>query len=306
MRNIAIISCLLTAFTGLSFAQGTTGFELMRTEVSSRGASLAGAMSAVESGVDGLFYNPAALGTLEGHHTELTYFKHLLDIESGFLAYGRNIPGYGTAAIGVNYINYGAFDEATAYGELTGETFRAADFVFTAGFGRKAFNWLSLGANVKYARSEIWDRVATAYALDMGLLIFTPWDNTKIGFTACNIGKTIEGYYDYQDKLPLTYKLGVSKPLAHLPLVILLQLEQAQDNDLYFAAGGEFTISEIFLLRLGWNSHGADQRVDSNNDIFAGVSGGFGFAVSGVFFDYAVNSWGELGTLMRFTIGGKF
>jgi len=306
MRKLSIIIGLTAVIAAQAAAQGTTGFELMRTEVSSRGASLAGAMAGMETGIDGLFYNPAALGAMEGHHTELTYFSHLMDIESGFIAYGQNFSGIGTAAIGVNYINYGVFDEATAYGEVTGETFRAADLLFTAGYGRKALDWLSLGVNVKYARSEIWDQSASAYAFDAGGLITTPWDNTKIGFTACNMGKTLDGYYDYKDKLPLSYKFGIAKPLAHLPLVIALQVEKAPDSDLYYAAGGEFSISEMFQLRLGWNSRGADQKVGNNNDVFAGVSGGFGFTTSGVFFDYAVNSWGELGTLMRFTIGGKF
>ena len=306
MKKAVITAGILTLISIQVNAQGTTGFEIMRSEISSRGAAMAGAMVAMETGLDGIYYNPAALGMTEKRNANLTYLNHLLDIESGFIGYSQPVKDYGTVGIGINYINYGTFDEATAFGELTGNTFRAADLQFTAGYGKKIMEWLSAGISVKYARTEIWDMVSTAAAFDAGGLIYTPFDNIKVGFGIYNMGKTLSGYYDYEDELPLVYKLGFSKPLAHLPLEIALQVEKFQDSDLYLSAGGEFTITEMFRLRLGWSTKGADQRVDGNNDILAGVSFGLGLRTSGVIFDYAMSSWGELGTLTRFTVGGEF
>lgn len=306
MQKAAISIGIILTLSFPSFGQGTTGFEIMRSEISSRGAAMAGAMAAMETGLEGLFYNPAALGATEKRNANLTYLKHLLDIESGFIGYSQPVKDYGVFAAGLNYINYGRFDEATAFGELTGNTFRAADLQFTLGYGKKLLPWFSAGVSVKYVRSEIWDVTSTAAAFDLGGLIYTPFDNTKIGFGIYNMGKTLDGYYDYKDELPLGYKLGFSKPLAHLPLEIALQVEKFQDSDLYLSAGGEFTISEMFLLRTGWSTKGADQRVDGNSDVLAGVSFGMGLRTSGVIFDFALSSWGELGTLTRVTIGGEF
>jgi hypothetical protein len=83
-------------------------------------------------------------------------------------------------------------------------------------------------------------------------------------------------------------------------------LEKYQDSNLYFSAGGEFTISEILLLRLGWSTRGGEQHVGTDSDIFAGASVGLGIQTSGVVVDYSLTSMGELGTFQRFSIGGEF
>ncbi len=305
LRRLIIFGILILS-AQLVFAQGTTGFEIMRSEVSGRGAGMAGALIAVESGVDGLFYNPAALGGMDYRQADLSYLSHLLDIDSGFLAYGQPLKDYGVLGVGINYINYGNFEEATAYGELTGNKFKANDLLFTLGYGRKMVEWLSLGLSIKYVRSEIWNVTASGVGFDVGALIYTPFDGTKIGAGVFNMGRSLDGFYDYKDKLPMGYKLGVSKPLAHLPLEIALQLEKYQDSQIYFSAGGEFTISELLRLRFGWSTKGVDQKVEGDKDIFAGASLGAGLWVSNVFFDYAVTSWGNLGTLIRITVGGVF
>lgn len=287
-------------------AQGTTSFELLRSEVSSRGASMAGAMTAMNTGVDGIYYNPASLGLMENHQTDISYLKHLLDIESGFLVYGQPVSKYGGFAAGINYINYGVFEEATAYGELTGVKFRANDLLFMGGWGKKVTDRISVGLTGKYIRSAIYDQTASAVAFDAGCLLITPFDSAKVGIVVTNIGKAVDGYYEVKEKLPLSYRIGASKKLAHLPMEIALQAEKFTDSDLYLSAGGEFTISEIIKLRLGWSDRGADQKIGADNDFLAGFSAGFGLYVSGVYLDMSAGSWGELGTMKRFTIGGEF
>jgi hypothetical protein len=306
MKKIKLFFLWLLVISTSLFAQGTTGFEIARSEVGSRGAGMSGALIAVESGIDGLFYNPASLAGIENHRVDLTYFKHLLDIESGFVAYGQNYEGIGAFGIGINYINYGVFHEATSYGELTGETFRAVDFLATIGYGRKINDWIAVGANIKLMRAEIWDVSSSAFAGDAGILVYTPWDSTKIGAGVFNLGKTLDGFYDYKDELPLGIKAGISKPLAHLPLEWGLQVEKYIDSEVYLSVGGEFTLSEMFKLRFGWTSKGSEQRVGADSDILAGISGGLGFRAGGVVIDYSISSMGELGTLNRFSVGGEF
>ena len=306
MKKILIITALIVTSVAIIYAQGTTGFETLRSDVSGRGAALAGAMISMDSGIDALYYNPAALGEIDNQRVNGTYLKHLLDIESGFLAYGRKVDNYGTFGIGLNYMNYGKFNVANTDGVLTGDSFRPTDLLLTAGYGKRVHEYFSLGGNFKYIRSEIYDLTSSAVAFDFGGIVYLPNQGTRIGFGIFNMGKTLDGFYDYKDELPLAYKIGFSKPLQHLPLVISLQVDKFKDSDIYVSAGGEFTLNEMLRLRLGWSSRGQGQKMDTNSDIFAGMSFGVGFTTSGVLVDYSLVSMGELGALNRISVGGMF
>ena len=298
--------CMLWGFVGNTAGQGTTGFDHLRREVSSRGAAMAGAMIAVDSGIDALFYNPAALTTLTGHAGEITYSNDLLDFESGFAAYGQEIKRLGYFGVGVSYINYGDFAESTNQGEITGDKFHAADVLFTSGYARNFGEYISAGVNLKYIHSSIYDVSSTAVAGDIGLLIHTPFDSANIALGVFNLGGVIDAFYQYKDKLPVAYRIGFSKPLAHLPLLIGVQAEKFSDSPVYFSGGGEFTISEILRLRFGWSSRGQEQKVDTSKDILAGVTCGMGIVAGSINIDYSIGSYGELGAVTRFTVGGFF
>lgn len=305
LKKTLILFIVLTA-ASTAFCQGSTGFETLRAEVGGRGSAMASAMIAMDSGIESLFYNPASLGEVDNHRFKATYLNHLLDIESGFFAYGQRLKNWGTFGIGLNYMNYGVFHVTTPYGVETEETFRPTDLLFTLGYGRKMFDLVSLGVNVKYIRSEIHNVSSSAAAVDLGGMVYTPFNGTKIGFGVFNLGRTLDGFYEHKDELPLAYKIGLSTPLEHLPLVVALQLEKYKDSDIYISAGGEFTLSEMFRLRLGWSTRGQDQHMDTDKDVLAGATVGVGLQVSGVIVDFSLVSMGELGTLKRFSLGGMF
>jgi hypothetical protein len=302
-----LIQVFIALFLGnIAFSQGTTGFETLRADVSSRGAGMAGAMIAMDSGEEGLFYNPGALGEVDNHRVRTTYINHILDIEAGFMVYAQRVKNWGTFAIGLDYMNYGEFNVTTTEGVVTEEKFHPNDIVFIIGYGKKIQDWAAIGTNLKCIRSEIYDVYSSAVACDLGGIIYIPTQNIRIGGGIFNLGRTLDGFYDYKDKLPLGYKVGLSRPLEHLPLVVALQLEKYSDSDLYISAGGEFTLSEYFRLRLGWNSRGRDQKMGTDKDFLAGASAGLGFQIGGVIVDFSYASMGELGLLKRLSVGGVF
>ncbi len=303
LKRTVLLSAVLLSFAPFVFSQGTTGFELLRSDAGARGAAVAGAMVGFDSGFDGLFYNPAAIAGLENTNIQATYLNHLLDIESGSIVYGRDFKGYASAALGVNYVNYGNFKRTDASGYQVGGDFSPSDLLIILGAGKKLNEAVSVGVNLKYIRSEIWEVSASAAAVDVGALIDTGWKYWTIGAGVFNLGKSLDGYYDYKEKLPLTYKVGASKPLEHLPLTIMLQGEKYQDSGIYFSAGGEFTLNDRLKLRLGWSTRSRDQKAGTNRDIFAGASAGLGIAFKSLNFDYALSSMGEMGVLNRISIG---
>ena len=60
------------------------------------------------------------------HYTKLydmlvvNYVNYLADINYGYVSYARSYDSIGNFAVGMHYINYGNFLEATKEGDLTG------------------------------------------------------------------------------------------------------------------------------------------------------------------------------------------
>jgi hypothetical protein len=121
-----------------------------------------------------------------------------------------------------------------------------------------------------------------------------------------NLGKERSPFIRTKENLPLNFQFGVSKHLAHLPMLYSLTLIKYQDEDLRFRAGGEFTLSKNLSLRLGYDTVRSDQKVGTDADRFAGLSIGLGLAIHDYVLDYGLSSFGEVGALNRLSISMTF
>jgi hypothetical protein len=114
---------------------------------------------------------------------------------------------------------------------------------------------------------------------------------------------------DTHERMPTSFRLGFSKRLAHLPLLLGFNLLKSVDRQssafwgLYWALGGEFTLTDHLLLRLGYTSRGQEQKAGWGPDRWAGVSLGFGLRFGRYRVDYGFRSQGILGQENLFSIG---
>jgi len=286
---------------------------------------MAGAFVAVPGDIHNLAYNPAGLTELEPkRHGTATYLNHLLDFQSGFLAYAQPFQK-GTIAAGLHFFDYGQLEGKNTSGEPTGN-FGANSVAFSVGYAKKFFDSgvlknLLLGGNGKFIRFQIDNFTSTALALDLGMIYMIPSQQLNIGLAVFNWGTTTSAFIETKDDLPLNYQIGISKKLAHLPLMYSISLVKFNDEDfdvhvggiddiqingLDLRLGGEFTLTEQLFLRLGYNTVGQDQKVDTGKDRLAGVSLGLGFKVNSIDVDYSFSSFGEVGSLNRVTLIGRF
>lgn len=290
-----------------SDSPATTGFEFLRTEVGARPAAMSGAFIAIGGDPICTFYNPAGLSKIRIRGGSITYLKHLLDFHSGTLV-GALPQKWGTIGFGVNYMNFGEFKETTEQApEGTGQTFGANSLeaaIAAAGIYQKT---LSYGATIKYIRSSISHYASDAIVIDLGLIFHVPFtNNLDIGMAMFNYGQTINAFVNTKDKLPLNFRAGFSKKLAHLPLMFAGQVYKYVDDIFQWNLGGEFILTEELFIRLGYNSLGRDQKLDLNGDKFAGLNIGLGFQWRKYRIDYAFSSMGEIGSLNRFTFSTVF
>ena len=306
-RTIILIIIFKIVANNMGYSSEMAGFNFLRTDVGARYSALAGAAVAIPGDVHSVYYNPAGLAILGKRVASATYLKHVLDFHAGFMGYAQQVKGIGVIGGGINYIDYGTFDETDDQGKKSGRTFGANNFVVTASLSNVLFSHLLAGASVKYIRSSIDQYSAEAYAFDLGLIYRVPFtSDLDIGLAVLNIGQSVSAFIDTKEDLPLKLIGGFSKRLAHLPLLFNASIYKHIDDDFQFNIGGEFTLIEGLFLRFGYNSTGRDQKVKGDLDSIAGFSLGFGFHWNYYNLDYAFSSMGEVGSLNRVTFSTNF
>lgn len=287
-------------------SSGTAGYEFLRTHIGARPSAMAGAFISIPGDIHSVYFNPAGLTPISGRLVTATYLNHVLDFQSGFVAYTQPIKNIGQMAVGIDYMNYGDFDETDAAGNKLGN-FGAGSFAITSSLGRSLNNELMVGASVKFIYFSIVEYNSTALALDLGAIYKVPFiEDMNVGIGVFNLGQALTAFMDHKDPLPLNIVIGFSKKLAHLPLEYCVTANKYIDDDIQFNAGGEFTLAEGVFLRLGYNSLGRDLKIGADGDQFAGLSMGLGFHWKQMQFDYGLSSFGAIGYLNRATFSYQF
>jgi hypothetical protein len=310
-----ILTILIPSLSLPVFSQsvGTTIFEFLKTPYSARGAAMANNLVAIKGDVDAMFYNPAALSDVENNRWTINYVNHLLDLQGGQLAYVRNSK-IGNIGVGLVYFNYGDFQETNQFGEQTGRDFSASEFAFAASLSNTLGEGFDYGVNLKYIYSSLDIYNASGLAFDGGIIYTSAkFTDLQIGLSISNVGFILNNYAETREKMPLYLRLGFSKRLEHLPLLFSASLNDMTLNtgetiDILkrFSIGGEFDISQVIKLRVGYDN-GINQNVKSSGGrSFGGISAGLGINWNDFRLDYAFSNYGDLGSQNRLGITGGF
>jgi len=303
-KKVHLVALALLAVPRLSVAGGTVGFEFLRTQMGARPSAMAGAFVSIPGDLYAIYYNPAGLAEAVDRSFTATYLNHLLDFQSGFAAYLHPAGKRGKVAAGIHYIDYGTFQKTDDFGNDVG-SFGANSLVLSVSYSAKLHPKVLYGVTAKYIRSSIDQYTSDAFAADAGLMVHVPFDrDLDVGVGVSNVGQVRTAFIKTKEELPFLVSAGLSKRLAHLPLLYSVNVFKYRDTELKFALGGEFTLTEQLFLRLGYNSLGRDQRVGMGRDRIAGASIGLGLKWSRYHLDYAFSSFGEVGSLNRISFSG--
>jgi hypothetical protein len=303
---ILIFGLFLLNNSTMAASSGTAGFEFLRTYIGARPSAMAGAFVSIPGDIYAIYFNPAGLASIPNRLASATYLNHVLDFNSGFIAYTQPIRRLGQLGIGINYMNYGDFEQTDERGNRLGN-FGAGSFAIQSALGRSINENLMAGISAKFVYSSIDKYTATAIAFDLGMIYKLPFiEDMNVGIGIFNAGTTINAFMDHKDQLPLNVVVGFSKKLAHLPLEYCITANKYIDDDIQFNFGGEFTLAEGVFLRLGYNSLGREMKIGADEDKFAGISFGLGFQWKQILFDYGLSSFGAIGYLNRATFSYQF
>jgi len=309
-RSILLRTFLaLVLASGASHAQNST-YSFLLSDVSARSAAMAGSFVSMRNDVNAIFYNPAGLNTVTPSQASFGYLKNLLDINSGYASFAQEVSGVGMIGIGINYVNYGTFDETDEFANRIG-TFSAGDLAVSVGYAGELDENLSYGVAGKFIYSSIADARSSALAADMGILYFIPGANPiSLGISLLNLGTQLNPYLTTRENLPLELKVGATVKPEHLPLLLNIDFHKLNESQadlvshfMSFSLGGEFTMSKELRFRFGYQNERRRELKLGTSSGLAGFSFGGGLVLEKLRFDYAYVSLGKIGSLNSISVG---
>jgi hypothetical protein len=211
----------------------------------------------------------------------------------------------------VTYVNYGENDKRDRFGTSLG-TFGAADLALSLGYANAVDN-LHYGGAVKVIYSYIDSYSASGLALDAGVTYDLPEQQWTFAASLQNLGTQLSSFGEENEALPLDLRVGLGKKLEHLPLLFLFEFhgltneyDAFMDRFANFSLGGEFTLSKVLKLRVGYGNQARKDLKVGETAKLSGFSTGLGINVRPVQLDYAFTSMGDIGAQHRITLGASF
>ena len=307
---ISVIAAAVILTANTAFTQQQYTYDFLNLNVDARSSAMAGSFVSVSNDVNTIFYNPAGLATLEGKQASVGFFKYLMDINSGNVAYSQKYKDIGYFGAGIRYMNYGSFDKYDENFENLG-TFGANELALSLGYANKYKVNFHYGANVKFIYSSIDEYNSMALALDLGAMYVIPEEKLNFGISILNLGTQVKKYINTNEKLPIDLRIGMTKSLEHLPLTVNIGFSNLLDEYAKFferfkniVVGGEFTLNDYVLLRTGYNNPQRQNFKTGSSLGISGFSAGIGIRFGERYkLDYAFNSLGNVGAAHRFNIG---
>jgi hypothetical protein len=294
-----------------TYAQAGSGvYSFLNLPASSRLAAMGGSnISIRDNDVNFAFANPALLTQETNKNIGLSYTAYLAGINEGSAIYAFSLNDRSYVAAGIQFVNYGQFQEVTEENQLLG-TFTASDYALNFMYAQKLTEKWTLGAIVKPIFSNYESYSSFGIATDIGVNYSNDDKLLSSGLVFRNIGTQLKSYYSsdgsqHRESLPFDIQLGVSKRFAHAPLRLSLTATNLQRWNLnYFKLNTalyevetvkssfmgmlmrhllvavDFLPSNSFYITLSYNARRAAEMSISNTRSLAGFSGGFGLKIS--------------------------
>lgn len=261
-------------------------------EPSARARGMGGAFIASCDDASAIFYNPAALQTATaGVNTGYAklFGNDFQILRTGALAY--HLPKFGTIALGIKKMGIEYQDVEL---ESEGTYSLAHSFLLIGDIHSKLYlgytvnlNHISFGETV----GEFDPGEESVFGVDFGALAVLH-QRTRIAFAVKNINNPSVGKGKTSD-LPQFLTIGIAYQ-PYYGVTTELDLKQKFSEDTKIQFGIEFEIINNFWLRTGASTY-------PNS-----ISGGVGFLIKGIKFDYGVNTHSVLAPTHHFSIGYQF
>lgn len=343
LRLLGILLAIILSVQLQAQIGGRYTYEFLNLSPSARISGLGGNLiTVVDDDVNLAFQNPGLLNSSMHQQIAFSHNFFLGDIQHGYAAYGHYVDQWKTTFhTGIQYVDYGEFDQTNVLGEREG-TFKAAEYAFTVGAAYPFYDRLTIGANMKLVSSQLAGFNSFGISTDIAGVYTDTASNFVATVVFRNVGTQISTFReDNFEPIPFEIQVGISKRLTYLPFrfsIIYRNLERwdilyddpnAEEDTFFlgeetsddsetgqffdtffrhFVFNGEFLFGkrENFRLRVGYNHL---QRRELLVDNFRGLSGfsfGAGIKINRFRIDYGRSVYHLAGGVNHLSISTNF
>jgi len=313
----ALLCCVPVAWAGSDDRVGTNGAPELLIPVGPRGTALGPSSAADVSGIEGTFWNPAGLASLEGTDALFTHTQYFASMNLNYAAIATKAGGFGNLAFSAKVLSVGDVIVTTeAAPEGTGETLTPTFTVLGMSWARQFTDRVNFGATLEYVDEHIANETATGVAADFGVQYRTDWHGLVLGMAMKNIGTTMSYNGDDLDastqapgsepgssprvvrfttanfEMPSYFTLATSGDAYRQNGMALRWMGAFQNNNFggdNFNGGVEWLYRDAFALRGSWFgtftttsdalTGNSSTNFKSGDDLYSGYAIGAGFNV---------------------------
>lgn len=217
--SFAILSLLFWSKMAVAQIQGGQQiFQFLDLPASARITGLGGSQLAVLDDDAGFaLANPAVLNEKMNGRLVFNHNFHLADLQNGLASYTTHHKKSGlTVHAGVQYLKYGSVKQTDEFGTILGELNPKENAIFI-GAGRQVYDRLRVGANLKFAQSNLGLYRSTALVGDLAALFADTANRLTVALVFKNIGGQLAFYENTREPMPFDIQIGLTKRLRHLP-----------------------------------------------------------------------------------------
>jgi len=335
MKKIGLLIIFLFSIN-ISFSQskvGTSAAPFLGISIGPKAIGMGSAFVALANDATALYWNPSGISRSMKSQFIASHTNWLVGTNFNWVGLTVNLDNINSIGISFTQLDYGEDDVTTVLNpEGTGERWDAMDMVIGLSYARNLTDRFSIGGTVKYISQQIWNETASAFALDIGLLYITEFNDLKIGMSISNFGtdmqmkgkdlikridldpesnginKTIPSELKTDTwPLPLFFRVGISMDVVKFNDIVVTTAIDAfrpSDNNSSLNVGMEVSWNEMFFVRAGYKNLFLDKSEEGLN-FGGGLKYNF-METSFVHFDYAFTSFGKFDNLHSFSLGVIF
>lgn len=298
----------------------TTAAQFLGIGVGARATGMGGAFGGVASDASALYWNPGGIARSARTEANISHTGWLVGTDFNWAGIVIALDRNNAIGVHMTQLNYGE-DRVTTIDQPmgTGDRWSAMDIAAGVSYARNLTDRFSIGGSVKYINQRIWNVSASAFALDVGLLFITGFNDMQLGVSISNFGsemkldgKDLNVRYDIDSNipgtndaisarlgtdsfvLPLLFRVGLAMPTVRLEKnVLTVSMDALYPNDAnpFMSTGLEYVWNDMIAIRGGYRSLFMDEPIETwtlGGGVKLTMSGNVSVAVDYVYQEFDV------------------